>query len=340
MTKQLIYTQNVNFGCDPEFFFSKSGKTVGAEKVLPENGLYSGDSKIIIDGVQAELNPSPRSCRALLGSEIGRCFQEINKQLKTLKGLRISSSTTVKVTKKEMSSLSEKSQKFGCSPSKNLSGNSEMSIKDASKYMSRSAGGHIHIGVAGNCKATREVLDNPDTLVQILDIIVGNTCVLIDRDKGNIERRKVYGKAGEYRTPPHGVEYRTLSNFWLRSYQLFGMVMGLTRQSVHICTDGFADKFIKLVDREKIVKAINTNDYDLAMQNFKAILPLLLKITPENNGYSVHGGNIKEFMYFIEKGIDYWFKEEMLEHWVKHIYGKAGFELFLKREVLSDMEKS
>ena len=83
----MLQFKSIVFGCDPEFFFSKNGEVIGAEKVIAENGLeykrgdfedkkdgdtvsgYSrgaGNSKIIIDGVQAELNPRANTCRALL----------------------------------------------------------------------------------------------------------------------------------------------------------------------------------------------------------------------------------------------------------------------------------
>ena len=75
----LKYQHVISLGCDPEFFFSKKGKVIGSEKVLPENGLCdsSGYGKIVMDGVQAEINPSPSTCRASLGYNIRNCFTNI-----------------------------------------------------------------------------------------------------------------------------------------------------------------------------------------------------------------------------------------------------------------------
>ena len=57
-----------SMGCDPEFFLKdKEGSTIGSEKFIPKGGIRVGGSKFIIDGVQAELNPAPSTCRALLG---------------------------------------------------------------------------------------------------------------------------------------------------------------------------------------------------------------------------------------------------------------------------------
>ena len=83
-----LVDKNVVIGCDPEFFFAKKGKIIGAEKVLPEDGLKyvpswgESKSKIIIDGVQAELNPRPNSCRASLADEISQCFKTVSKNFK------------------------------------------------------------------------------------------------------------------------------------------------------------------------------------------------------------------------------------------------------------------
>ncbi len=71
-----------NMGCDPEFFFKFKGEVVGAEKFLPKEGIKTSSSKFIIDGVQAELNPAPNTCRANLGNELVRCFKTLVEELK------------------------------------------------------------------------------------------------------------------------------------------------------------------------------------------------------------------------------------------------------------------
>ncbi len=74
----------VYLGCDPEFFFEREGKIIGSEHVIDINaGLAittyddtktgstgSGASKFVVDGVQAELNPRPDTCRERLANEL------------------------------------------------------------------------------------------------------------------------------------------------------------------------------------------------------------------------------------------------------------------------------
>lgn len=358
--EKLIYYP-VTFGCDPEFFFSKDGRIIGAEKVLPEEGLVykSGDllgnpedgrhtsigtdpSKIIIDGVQAELNPRPNICRANLGNEIACCFKKLAGFVKDKKGINIDFYQTIKLDKEDMDVLSDKSKKFGCMPSKNAHNGgkeSRMSV-DASVYQYRSAGGHIHLGSKLGDKIVKEVLAQPERIIKLMDVIVGNTCVLIDRDAGNIERRKVYGRAGEFRTPKHGVEYRTLSNFWLRSYQLMSLVMGLARVAVIIVANNRDDEFLKLVDMEDITEAINKNDFKLALSNFKKIEKLWCELMPNNTEqFEIAGDTMPLFKHFVKMGLDHWFKEAPLKHWTSMPEGHSnGFGNFLLDVVKKDKE--
>jgi hypothetical protein len=372
MSKELkFYT--ISMGCDPEFFFSKKGKITGAEKIIPAEGViydknkdkkigrYDGEctahgtiSKIIIDGVQAELNPRPNTCRANLANEIGECFRQLYAKIKDDTSLNIDFSQVVKVSKKELDSLSEKSKTFGCAPSNNVYTQAESKITvNPQVYRYRSAGGHIHLGeyYSVSYPEVKEALTKPERLVPLLDILVGNTSVLIDRNPWAKERRKVYGRAGEYRLPAHGLEYRTLSNFWLQSYQLMSLVFGLARVSVIIVANSlklnepFDEQIIKSVNKEDIEKAINNNDYELAYKNFLKIRDIYFNLIKtdtysEDYSYSINSHTVKEFEYFLSRDINYWFKEDPLTHWMKLPEGHGtGWETFLKTTVRKEMKQ-
>jgi len=352
---------SVVFGCDPEFFFEKKGKIIGSEKIIDikeglkmegerkpaigyNGSIQTGVSKFIVDGVQIELNPKPDTCRARLGNEISQCFRMLYSEMEKHKGLKANFEPTVKMTKKELMSLDKKSRVFGCSPSKNADNKKENKIKvDPTKYKYRSAGGHIHIGKDGEYSSIKHVFNEPDRLVQILDIIVGNTCVIIDRNEGNKERRKVYGKAGEYRTPSYGIEYRTLSNFWLKSYPLMSFVMSLSRLSVNILAHSkpgcdYEAELLSLVKIEDVRKAINKNDLKLAIKNFKKIKKFLENISSNSENFPLTTKRIEAFEFFAKKGIDYWFKEDPMEHWIKLPEGhNCGWETFLDTKVMPEM---
>jgi len=126
--RPLRFENDITMGCDPEFFFTDGrGKVVGSEKVLPKRGINVDDGwgyevgKVIIDGVQAELNPPPNTCRALLGNDIHYCFRNLARRLKKEgMNLGVDFKPLVKITQKELDSLSEASKRFGCAPSTNI----------------------------------------------------------------------------------------------------------------------------------------------------------------------------------------------------------------------------
>jgi hypothetical protein len=49
-------------------------------------------------------------------------------------------------------------------------------------------------------------------IVRCLDTVIGLQSLFLDEGK---ERRKLYGRAGCMRKKPYGLEWRTLSNFWV-----------------------------------------------------------------------------------------------------------------------------
>lgn len=323
----------LTFGADPELFIENTeGDIVGSEKVIadkPSTKRYG----IIRDGVQVELNAAPSGCRGLFGNGIVGLFRSLDDNLKKA-GYKASFKSVVEVSQAELDSLSEASRKLGCAPSNNYY-NARAKIEVPDGFRTRSAGGHIHLGLDASYVRPKE-------LVPVVDTLVGNTCVLVDRDPAAAERRKVYGRAGEFRTPRHGLEYRTLSNFWLRSCQLMSMVLGLSRLAVMVGVTPEARKdLMGRVDELKVERAINTNDRDLALENFEQVSKFLQEHV--NSGYDNHGLNgdsktLADFHFFHEmihqKGIEFWFQQDPMQHWTRisdsHYY---GWESYLKDTV-------
>lgn len=346
-------------GCDPEFFFKQDGVIIGAETILPKAGLKAGTggSKFVIDGVQAELNPQPSYCRSLLGSQLKACFVTLRDELKKQgKNTTVDFNRAVEISKDELDKLSEDSKKFGCAPSKSIytrTPSLKLRSIDPAEYRVRAAGGHIHIGATGDGGYTypglkKAVTTDHKRTVKMLDILCGNTAVLMDRDKANIERRKFYGKAGEYRLPEHGLEYRTLSNFWLTSYPLMSFAFGMARLAIQLMADDrkdeFYNEFTSKIKTRNVHRAINSNNFDLAMENFKAIESLLLEVSHENSTHAISKANINEFYYFIDvvqnKGLEHWFSEDPMTHWTGTVGSVGGFHDFLLQNVKADMKKN
>lgn len=369
--EQLESIYNLMLGCDPELFLERKGKIIGAEKVIPPNGLkaakYSDYGDItgnnmhafVLDGVQVELNPTPHRCRANLGNEMRAAFQALKAHLEKIgNDVKPSFKAVILVPKAEFDSLSDKSKALGCEPSFNkYDKGATVSVKNPDTYRKRSAGGHIHLGLNKRSNLYKE----RERLVELMDIIVGNTCVMIDRDPGAVERRKHYGRAGEYRLPNHGLEYRTLSNFWLRSYPLMSMVMGLSKIAVSVLNDTVKSEpdyvmsgeygspwnaegeLLKCVDVKAVREAINGNDLKLAKENFEGVQKFIRKHIHFGNG--LNKSLLTNFNHFLDKiekkGIEYWFSEDPMKHWCNMPDGhNHGWESFLHNKVNSDRLKA
>lgn len=302
----------VTWGADPEGFFQDGDRIIGSEKLIPKRGYGTKFGQITRDGVQFELHPHPGSISDVVHN-VGGLLIAANR-LASDDGYRINYQTLVEVSKEEFDSLSPECQELGCMPSYNVYGDFPLNV-DTTAYRKRSAAGHLHIGL-GN----KEVLRFREKLVPLMDLFVGNTCVLLDRDPGAVERRQNYGRAGECRFPKHGVEYRTISNFWLRDPSLMAFVFGLAEIPVTVIADSALgkgelwDKLIDCANVDKVRKAIDTNDFDLALHNLNDLAPFLREL-PKGR-FVLDGERLGAFvnmsLTFQKHGIDKFFPVERL----------------------------
>lgn len=248
----------VQLGSDPELFVTNGTDVVPSFVVLDNKDQHP----VTMDGFQVELHPTPASCRVSAGHWIGESLIKL-KELAVKKGLHISFKTAHRISDKTWEMTDDTVKRFGCNPTKSAY-SEEVERGNGLRERFRAGGGHIHIDHTS-------ALKNQDGLVQLLDIVVGNTLVLIDRDPNNAERRLKYGRAGEYRPKPYGLEYRVPSNFWLRDYVLWSLVAGLVRNALTIRAQGLEKQLVGMFDMNKIRDAINNNDYSLALENFEKL---------------------------------------------------------------------
>lgn len=110
--------------------------------------------------------------------------------------------------------------------------------------------GHISVGY-----------DKPDErtsleLVKAMDLFLGVPSVILDKDT---LRRELYGKAGAMRFKEWGVEYRTLSNFWLFNKELTEWAFNNTIKAIEYVNSGG-----EVTNPQDIIEAINTGNVELA----------------------------------------------------------------------------
>lgn len=307
----------VSFGADPEGFFeNEKGAIIGSELVIPEE-LPVGNGTVVRDGVQLEIHVRPAASRKVFIENLSSTMMGLNQFINGQKDVKMSFKSVIKMSKGQMNKLSDKSRLLGCAPSLNAYDESaELGVNPAT-YMRRSAGGHVHLGVNERLKGAAPFI------VKTCDALLGNQSVLIDRESLQAIRRRVYGRAGEYRIQPHGLEYRTLDNFWLKSVPLANFVLAMARNSVKVIDTCYRkwDAWAALqdcVDQELIRKAINKNDPDLAWKNLDGIERFITLFFSENER-GLNRNNFKHFRTFIEgidkHGLEFWFPNDPFKNW-------------------------
>jgi len=133
----------------------------------------------------------------------------------------------------------------------------------------RVAGGHVHVSYSFKDKAPEK--DDQHQVVRMLDLALGVPSVLLDED---ITRRRFYGRAGCFRPKEYGVEYRTLSNFWISKKEtiewVFNQVLWAFKQLKE-------QPRIPNPDEYDIMVAINDNHKDKAnelVQKYAIQMPI------------------------------------------------------------------
>jgi len=214
---------NIHVGADPEFFLTKDGMPVSAHEVVPgskekpfplKNGVC-----IQADGTAVEFNIPPAATADAFANSIQDALNQIRELVP--KEYSFSFTPSVKFDKTYFSNLPENTKRLGCDPdymAQRLGLRSSI-VKATDLGTTRVAGGHIHVGWGKD-------LDPKDeghffdcvNLVASLDNRFRSLTQFWDTDK---LRPKFYGADGAFRPKSYGVEYRGLSNAWLRYPKLW-----------------------------------------------------------------------------------------------------------------------
>jgi hypothetical protein len=242
------------FGTDPEFILSdEKGKLKSAIGVVPgdKNNKFECDGDLFFhDNVLAECVVRPGSDPGELVCNLGDSLRSLAKIVAPLKITNLAAGNF-----EEDEMRDEEARKAGCAvemcayemrtipPGK---------IKKLFKKENfRTAGGHVHLGT-GLGKDHEKCL----MLVRMLDLFLGVPMLVIDDSPMTIERRKIYGRAGRYRQPDHGIEYRTPGNFWISSPRIVCLFFEICREVVKLTEERVYDDFWK-VDHD----TLNSDDF-------------------------------------------------------------------------------
>lgn len=250
--------ENVKFGADPELFLiTKEGEyrsavgLIGGSKKQPRV-IDDQGSAVQEDNVAVEFNIPPSGTK----QEFVNNIQKVMAYLNGYAGERNLLLSVVPAAKfPDIELQTPQAMRFGCDPDLNVwSGTLNAPPElDATNYNLRSCGGHVHVSWTPP-KMEEEFMAQGEELVRAFDLFLGAPSILYDSD---MLRRRLYGKAGCFRFKPYGIEYRTLSNFWIKSPEMMEWVYDRAQQAIDFLNSGGT---VRMEDRELIEQVINHGD--------------------------------------------------------------------------------
>ncbi len=226
------HLNNVTIGSDLEFFLKDKNdnlvSAIGLFDGTKENPKYINNGCYIQeDNVLGEANIPPVTNK----TDFIKYINYIKNYVKETYPELVIHYSSSEIIPFEMT-LDTKAKTFGCEPSLIVDYNEdgdiipdlefESMVEQKSVSLLRTGGFHIHIGY-----------DDPDekTSREIVKLFEKNvTLPLLKYDNDQYNRRQSYGKAGEYRIKPYGLECRSLGSALLMNDELLSLIWdGVTK---------------------------------------------------------------------------------------------------------------
>lgn len=245
---------NFSIGGDPEFILiDNAGNLKSAIEIIKgtrNKRIKIEQNEYYYDNVLAECTIKPSKNKEEFISNIKK---SLNIFFELVKPYKLSNKSSAYFSSKDLSH--KDAIKSGCAAEFCAYSLSTISPKKIDKILKetklRAAGGHVHLGTDLGKRNESCVM-----LVRMLDLFLGFAFLLLDNSKESFERRKIFGQPGKYRQPSYGIEYRTLSNFWLTSPKLASLVYDICEFAINFTSEKKYDNFWK-VDYEKL----NSDDF-------------------------------------------------------------------------------
>jgi len=246
-------------GCDPELFikdkyghYKSAVDLIGGSKWAPLK-LDEDGHAILEDNVALEFNIAPAANVVAFKNSIHKVLDHFRK---ILPDYVLDNTSAVSFPEEELNT--PQAQEFGCEPDFNAWTKQTNPKPNAADQNLRSCGGHIHVGADIAQKMPIEV-------IKAMDLFLGVPSIRLDN---GVLRRELYGKAGCFRKKDYGVEYRTLSNFWIFDNDLIEWAYNGTQRALNFIEGGHT---INDEDGAAIQRCINTNnlaDFDYLEKRF------------------------------------------------------------------------
>lgn len=253
----------MTYGSDPELFLQDiaKNKIVSSIPVLKRdkhNPIKLKDGVVMYaDNVLCETAFPPANSKDEMVHRFRGVFKQI--QGKLGKKYRMVPQAAHEFTKNDLKpQFGIDPMESGCNPSFDAW---NATINEPKPFVNgfRTGSAHFHVG--------HDKLTDFDTrlnAIKVLDIYLGCSFVLIDKDETSKIRRQYYGLSSEHRPTEYGLEYRVLSPYVLKSPQLVSLALDIIDFSMEKVFKGESSEVIKLVNPVNVMSAINNCDAKLA----------------------------------------------------------------------------
>lgn len=228
----------VTIGCDPEFFLNKDYTPTSAHFLIDEfggkhNPLKLRSGMVQVDGTAVEFGIDPAQTADEFINRVDEVLLQIREKVPKMYDFKFF--PVQQYSEEDFSVIPDSAKELGCEPDYDaytLQANPKPNVQSTM----RTGAGHIHVGWTSDLDTTTEVNKvQCAALVKQLDAVLFPVSLLWDWD---IRRREMYGKPGAFRVKPYGVEYRVLSNAWLRSKSAQRWIFDATVHAFKLLMDG------------------------------------------------------------------------------------------------------
>lgn len=264
-------SQLILLGSDPELFTRNAAGQVSSVSGLLgcdkwNKRLVSEDIRLQEDNVLVEFDINPHNNFAAFNDNLIRGIEACRLAVADVDHELAPGISSHIFTLDELNGFNKGVWEFGCEPDFNaLTGSMNPKPKAADVGL-RTAGGHVHIGYVG--EGFSMDLDQSQAIVGVMcDFFLGLPSLILDPDD---RRRELYGKAGAIRKKSYGMEYRTLSNFWIFDEVNRRLVWDQAHKA-HAQLEGGWERLTAMVDPFEIQRVINEADKKAAEKYIKLL---------------------------------------------------------------------
>ncbi|MGL6130035.1 MAG: putative amidoligase domain-containing protein [Fusobacteriaceae bacterium] len=261
----------ITLGTDPEMFTldsqgrisSVAGK-LGCDKWNQKdlgNGIFLQEDNVLVEFATVP-SDSFKHFNDIIKLGIDVCDKEVNKVGHAV----IPNVSSHSFTMDELNAFHKSVWEFGCEPDYNALTGMMNAKPKADDVGLRTAGGHVHFGYS-DALQSMDLEESQCIMGVMCDYFLGIPALLMDPDD---RRRELYGKAGAIRRKSYGIEYRTLSNFWIFNDVNRQFIWDQGHKAFEQLSGGF-ERLVSLVDPMEIQRVINENDKKSAEKYVKLL---------------------------------------------------------------------